>query len=295
MRNSVDDRGFDSGQVSGSRIAVIIPTYRPGKYLERCLRSLDVQTVCRTMYTVYIGLNGPRDPYEVDLLRVLSDVTFRYEYVYLARAGVSPCRNALLDISTEEFVVFVDDDDVVSENYLQNLLAVSDQRFIGISNVRGFVGDVSRQHTVFTGKSFAGIAAEETSLFRARRYLSSSWAMMLHRDMIGDTRFDPRLARGEDSLFMAQISRRVSGVRKASTDTLYFLCAREGSVTQQPIPLGRELRGLGYLLVRYLRLLVSPQYRAIFIGTRIASCILKIVSAMLGVFLWRGARSVAGR
>jgi glycosyltransferase involved in cell wall biosynthesis len=263
-----------------ARIAVIVPTFEPGAYLDRCLLSLDAQLLGKEAFRVYIGLNGTRHPYEARVHAALAATTLPHEYVYLPDAGVSHCRNALLDRTEEEFIAFIDDDDVVSPNYLGNLLAVADRTHLGIANVRGFVDDLATQRDIFVGKSFARLAPTERSKFKARKYFSSPWATMMHRDIIGRHRFDRRLAKAEDALFMATLSSQVEGVRKAPADTFYFVCERAGSVTRRPVPLRTELAMQSYLLRRYLRLLVSPRYDVPFMLTRVAATVLKIVRAL---------------
>jgi glycosyltransferase involved in cell wall biosynthesis len=196
MTDPLSSSGCDPARPGESHVAVIIPTYKPGDYLERCLRAIDAQTLDRSMFCVYIGLNGPRYPFENDIFRLLDGVTFRHEYLYLEEAGVSRCRNALLELSSEEFVVFVDDDDVVSHNYLLNLLAVSSRHFIGLANVRGFTREPSDNHDVYAGEAFAQMAETEMSKLKSRKYYSSASGIMIHRDMIGLDRFNAQLARG---------------------------------------------------------------------------------------------------
>src|SRR5690554_2104952 len=99
---------MESGALA-KRVSVLMPTYKPGQYLERCLKSLDAQSLSKLDFKVYIALNGLRGEFESFILDVLRACSFEYEFFYLEQAGVSHARNFLIDNSDEEFIVFVDD------------------------------------------------------------------------------------------------------------------------------------------------------------------------------------------
>ena len=119
-------------------IAVIIPTYKPKDYLYHCLDSLNKQSIGFDKFCLYICLNGPKEGYEPFVLDTLKVFDFKYKYFFSASKGVSSARNMLIDLSEEDYIVFIDDDDIISSNYLENLLAVSSNDTIGITNVLGF-------------------------------------------------------------------------------------------------------------------------------------------------------------
>ncbi len=263
-------------------VAVIVPSFEPGDYFEECLQSLENQTTDKSRFCVYIGLNGTRTPFEERISRWLENSTLRYRYAYIPEAGVSRARNELLDMSTEDFIVFVDDDDTISPNYLENLLAVSSEFFVGISNSANVNANSERLEGNFISKAFASMRQTEYSLFRARKYFSPPWAKMIHRSMIGDIRFDPKLKRGEDSLFMALASKNICGIKKAPADTYYYVRERPGSATRKTTHIGNELGGSVRLLRSYMTLLVKRNYNRPFVFSRIAATLLKVTLVFLG-------------
>ena len=257
------------------KISVIIPSYKPAEYLNKCLLSLENQTLSKKQYKVYISLNGPKDDYEKYILRLLSEMNFEYKYIYIKEAGVSNARNRLLDISTEEYIVFMDDDDLVSKNYLENLLSVSSMKYMGISNIYNFEKDICEKKENYIGKTFISLKDKEKSMYKIRKYFSSPWGKMIQRDMIQDIRFDTKLAKGEDSLFMAMISKNVMGIRKTSDDTCYYVYERVGSASRKKVKFLGELSTIFYLLKQYGKLLKSKDYEKVFVLTRIVATIRK--------------------
>src|SRR5690554_397082 len=197
-------------EVFMSTIAVLIPTYKPGWYLQRCLQSIEEQTLPKDNFKVYIALNGPKDNFEEVIHSALDSTNFDYEFFYLELASVSNTRNYLIENSAEEYIVFVDDDDVISKNYLEELLKVSDATNIGIANVYNFSESLDDLKGSYIGKSFEKLEKTTSSKYKSRKYFSSPCAKMIHRTIIGNVRFDTELAIGEDSLFMAKISHKRS-------------------------------------------------------------------------------------
>ena len=252
-----------------NKIAVLIPSYRPGDYLINCFNALDSQTLDKSRYRIYIGLNGDHLPYESLILDYLSKMSFDYEYVYIESPGVSNARNVLIDISKEEFIVFIDDDDLVSPNYLEELLAVSSVDTIGITNICNFETDLNHLKQNYIGKSFYNITNTEESKLKSRKHFSSPCAKMIDRNMIGNHRFDPNVAKGEDSLFMALISKNVKAVKKTSPEACYYVYERVDSATRKKTRLYVEVKTLSYLMTQYFKLLLKPGYDTSFILTRI--------------------------
>ncbi|MDM1706951.1 glycosyltransferase family A protein [Thiopseudomonas alkaliphila] len=257
-----------------SKLAVLIPTYKPAAYLESCLEMLDKQDLSKRFYKVYVALNGTKEKYEEYVLNVLGKFDFDYEYLYLEKAGVSNARNKLIEISTEEFIVFIDDDDLISASYLSELLKVSGETTIGISNVKNFVVDMITLKENYIGCTFSKIRDVEPSKYRSRKYYSSPWGKMIHRNIIADTRFDTNLAIGEDSLFMAKLSYRVNLMKKTSKMACYYVREREGSATRKKIKRKKELKRICYLLKEYSKMLFLPHYERLFITTRIVATLM---------------------
>lgn len=253
------------------KCSILLPTYKPGDYIIHCLQSIESQTFDKSLFKVYIALNGSDKACEVYLQEVLKKFTFQHELFFLEQAGVSNARNFLIENSTEEFVVFVDDDDMLSENYLEELFKASTDTTIGIANVYNFAENLDGLTENYIGKSFKKLKQVTTSKFRSRKYFSSPWAKMIHRQIIGKVRFDTNLAIGEDSLFMAQLSHRVKAVKKTAVTGCYYVYERKGSVTRQKTDKKKELKRIIYLLREYSKMLLSFRYDSLFIMTRIVA------------------------
>jgi glycosyltransferase involved in cell wall biosynthesis len=260
------------------KIAVLIPTYKAKEYyLKRCLDSLEKQTLDKNQFCVYIALNGAKNPYENELLEMLASYTFKYKYMYIKESGVSNARNELINCSNEPFVAFIDDDDVISNNYLSELLTVSTKEHIGIAKVYNFKKDINTTIDNYLNKAYDKFALLESSKLKTRKYYSPICAKLIHRDIIGNIKFDTSLRNGEDSLFMATISKNVKKLCKPSEEVCYYIYERPNSASRKKISLNIRMYNYIYLIKEYSKLLFSTKYEKLFILTRILATIKKLI------------------
>lgn len=260
------------------KIAVVIPTFSPGKYFEECLKSLASQSICKNQYCIYIALNGAQFPYESFIKEYLLKLDINSKFFYLEEPGVSGARNFLIDQSTEDFICFIDDDDVVSPEYLDGLLKVSSATTVGISDVKSFVNDTKHLTKNYIGESYKKLQPIEHSLFKARKHFSSPWAKLVHRSIISSVRFDTRLKKGEDSFFMTQIAERVKAVAKTGESSCYYVRIRPNSASRKKVDPVIEIKRIGYLIRRYTSLIFSTKLSKGFILSRVLATIIHLKS-----------------
>lgn len=229
-------------------VSVIIPSYRPGDYVFECLDSLMNQSLDAFRFEVIVVLNGTRDPYWEQLLRYAK----RYGNIRLLHeevAGVSNARNVGMNHSLGDFLAFVDDDDVVSSNYLEELLKISTPTILGVSNIHSFVDSIDNWDNDFFACKVIQKQRNPKSLFKNRSILSFPVAKLIHKDMVCGRQFDMRFANGEDALFITSISDKITGFAFTDLSACYFVRKREGSATRCNFKI-RSLVKLSYLLIK---------------------------------------------
>jgi len=217
-------------------VSLVVPTYKPGGYIEECLASLGAQTLNASKFEVIIVLNGCDEPWRSQI-RAFIDRHLSKHCVRLIQtnvAGVSNARNIGIEEAQGEFIGFLDDDDYVSPSYLEELSGISTETCVGLSDSAYFEdgGDVlnfdNRQHCIFARYS-SGVPAP--SIFNVRSYFNGPVMKILHRDIIGCRRFDIRFKNSEDSLFMTLVSDKIESVRFTSSSAVYYRRIRRGSAT----------------------------------------------------------------
>lgn len=100
-------------------VSVIIPVYNNAQYLRRCIDSLLAQRY------QHIELVVVDDGSEDDLLSAVSGITderFR-GVINMPHSGVSTTRNVGIEYARGEYMVFIDGDDWVEEDYISLLMS----------------------------------------------------------------------------------------------------------------------------------------------------------------------------
>ena len=123
-----------------------MPTYRPKEYLYECIQSIYAQTFTNQLFELIIVLNGCNEPYYSNIKAYIEkhhDQGINIRMVQTDMGGVSNARNIGLDNAKGQYIVFVDDDDILSSNYLVGLYSKADDSSIVVSNEKTFVLDES--------------------------------------------------------------------------------------------------------------------------------------------------------
>lgn len=97
-------------------ISVIIPVYNSELYLSQCIQSVLDQTF--TDFELILVNDGSTDssPSICDLYAQLDK---RIKVIHIPNSGVSNARNVGIDNALGEWIVFIDSDDFVENNYLE--------------------------------------------------------------------------------------------------------------------------------------------------------------------------------
>lgn len=258
-------------------ITVIIPTYKPQEYIEQCLRSLELQTLDKNLFEVFVILNGEKIPYYSYIQRLISSYTFRSRLFYTDIAGVSNARNIGIDNAAGDYICFIDDDDYISSDYLKDLYScISDHNTIVASNVKTFTTD-----SEILGDDYISIAFDKftkhptNSIFKKRKFLSSSCCKLIAKSVIGFYRFDTNYKLGEDSLFMFSISKNIKHIVLSSNSAIYHRRIRPGSASRQKQTCLSRIRIMMGLVRAYVRIYVTNirKYSLLLFLSRIAAVI----------------------
>lgn len=219
------------------KISVIIPTYAPKDYLWECLDSLEQQTLSKEDFEVILVLNGDREPYESLIKQHLHKYTFNNRMLYSSPKGVSRARNLGMKKAQGQYISFIDDDDWISPNYMEELLKEACYNGIVEANVKDVdetTREESEQH--FLSRAYQKYRPEnEKNLFANRSFFSSACCKLIPRDCVNGQQFDTHIKRGEDSIFMYSISWKVKHVKVAIPSCIYYVRKRHNSAGRRSI------------------------------------------------------------
>lgn len=215
------------------QISVIIPAYKPEVYIWECLESLYTQTLPKDRYEVIIVLNGCKDPFYTEIsswIETHKDLLIKL--IQTDVAGVSNARNIGIDTAEGEYIAFIDDDDFVSPDYLNELLVCAQINIVPLCYPLQFEdGGTDYQPYRITETYERLHPMKKVTDFQARRYFSGPVYKLIHHSIIGTRRYDTRLKVGEDTLFMFLISDRIKGVSFTHRNAVYYRRIRKNSAT----------------------------------------------------------------
>lgn len=212
-------------------IDIIMPVYNtPIDDLKRCLSSIERQTFKN--YKVYIIDDGSFDEVRNFLDEYVRD---KDEVIvkHVVNGGVSRARNIGIDSSSAEYLTFVDSDDTLEDNFLEeafSLIKDNDLDLVigGYNEVKNgevvkvrkcddgfYIYDKSNLDLVMD-KLLSGKLREDNknigSLPTGRIY-----TRLYKRSVLGDLRFNSSLGMSEDTLFMIDFMDRVKQIGLSSS------------------------------------------------------------------------------
>lgn len=215
-------------------ISVIIPTYKPQKYIEECLESLKNQTFDKQKFEIIIVLNGCNEPYKSQLQDYINANLGGYNvtFIHTDKAGVSNARNMGIDVAQGDYITFIDDDDFVSKKYLEELFDKSSDDTIAICYPYAFYdGDTTQRPYTMTKEYDMNVCNGKQCYLNARKFFSGPCMKLFPKHYIGAHRFDVNFSNGEDSLFMFAISENFQNIQFTTKEAIYYRRIREGSAT----------------------------------------------------------------
>lgn len=258
-------------------ISIIIPTYKPGSYLKDCLESINNQTMDKKCFEVIIVLNGVIKPYIEYIYSLTKMYDFNSVVIPTETPGVSNARNLGLSRIQGEYICFIDDDDKISPSYLENLYSKATPNNIVASNVKAFYNNSNKTENDYIASAYKKLINKNSplSVFKGRKFMSSSCCKIISRRIIQDVRFDTNLKIGEDSVFMAKISKKVKSIVLSDSSAIYYRRLRAESASRVKQPILKKCNIVCKLLKKYTKML-TPSYNIPFIATRIVAALLKL-------------------
>ena len=233
------------------KISVIIPSYKPKDYLWKCLDSFCNQTFPKADYEIIIVLNGCREPYYSEIEHYIAyHQPVNWNLIQTDKGGVSNARNIAICAACGEYVCFIDDDDWVTDNYLEELYAASAKSTIVVSNVQDYDETTQSYREGYIGFAFKQYSnTANLSVLCGKHFLSSSCCKIIPKDIIGSRRFVDGVTVGEDALFMATLSDEIRNIRLADENVIYYRRIRKDSAQYNNVSMRFKIKNR-WLLTR---------------------------------------------
>jgi len=258
------------------KISVIVPTYKPQAYLWECLNSLVAQTFAKDDFEVLLVLNGCLEPYksEIESYLAKNKDKINIRFISTETPGVSNARNIALDNAKGEYIAFIDDDDYVSQYYLEELYANASSDTISLCYPYAFndgFANTQLSYGITDAYDYCTKNGCNSISSKVRKYFSGPCMKLIPMAYIQDRRFDVRFKNGEDCIFMFLISDKYRKMAFTSKNAIYYRRFREGSaVTSKRSKKEQSLNSLK-CMYEYTKIFLRGKYSLYFYASRIAA------------------------
>ena len=194
------------------KVSVIVPAYNVEHVLADCLNSLLLQTYDNK--EVIVVDDGSTDK-TADICERFQTNNECIKIIYQKNAGVSAARNTALGHSSGDYIVFVDSDDTVDPQYIEELMTWADYDFV-TAGYHEQQPDLS-----WKTRKFVDAEASECVLkaypfkYMGKYYFGSPWATLMKKKIIDsvELRFNEDIHSGEDTLFIFQYLQYVRTIK----------------------------------------------------------------------------------
>lgn len=156
-----------------NKISIVIPVYNVVKYLQDCVSSLLCQTYQN--FEIILVDDGSTDG-SAELCDKLRERDARIVVVHQNNSGVSSARNKGIEVSTGQFIMFMDSDDWLEKDALDGLLCKLLQSKADICFANKYFKD---QNSLLIATDYVNDCSEPTSIaiqqHLKHHFISSPW------------------------------------------------------------------------------------------------------------------------
>lgn len=184
-------------------VTIIIPVYRTEKYITKCIESIINQTY-KDFEIVFIDDGTDDSSCSIINKKLNKTPNIKYKIINQENKGVSAARNVGIIEANGDYVVFIDSDDVISNNFLATLVEGSKENNVDVS-ICNYKMIKSQEYNVIKNNRFVIINRDKMAdrfLLRNIRFILPT--MLIKKDLLirNNVFFDEGITFSEDQLFI---------------------------------------------------------------------------------------------
>ncbi len=157
------------------KVSIIIPVYNSEKYIGKCLDSILAQTYHN--YEIIIVNDGSKDKSQEIIDRYKLKYPDKIISIEQENKGVSVTRNESIYRATGKYLMFIDNDDFIDENYVETYISIAEQ-----GNYDAVIGGYRRPNE--TGKIIRTLRLKESEW--AKFMIMTPWAKIFNKQYLID-------------------------------------------------------------------------------------------------------------
>lgn len=199
-------------------VSVVIPAYNAGAFIENCIHSVLRQRY--QDFEIVVVNDGSKDN-TLEILERLAEKDSRIKVISQENGGVSAARNTALQHISGEFITYVDADDSVPENHIEDMIALMED---DVDLVVASHNEVRFGYKPHLEKVKEFRADEIADRFREfDPVVWWPWGKLFRASVIKDNNliYDTNITFGEDHIFNLIYAKHMTG-RTIVTDKIVY-------------------------------------------------------------------------
>ena len=224
--------------MSNISISVLMPVYNSEKFLLETVQAVINQSY--TDWELILVDDGSTDNSKEICTKLMNDDK-RIKYIFQENLGVSHTRNVALENAQGKYIVFVDSDDLIHEDYLKILINSIEKNNSDVSVCNfierkilntGKIEDITRE---FYLKEVMEMSEMKDYImdFGNSGLLNPLWNKIYKRQIIENNNitFDEDIKTGEDFIFNLQYFRKTKKISFIKEKLYYYIRRNNNSIT----------------------------------------------------------------
>ena len=203
------------------KYSIIVPVYKTEKVLSRCIDSILEQTV--EDYELILIEDGSPDRCGAICDEYASKDT-RIQVVHQKNGGVSKARNSGLDVAKGEYIIFIDSDDYVEKDYLEQFSKSKAELIISGYILEGdsISGSIIKQ---YDNEELSACLMSEIGYWFEMGIFNYACTKAFSSEIIRQykIRFCEKICLGEDTLFVMQYALRCKNIQKIESHGYHYV------------------------------------------------------------------------
>jgi glycosyltransferase involved in cell wall biosynthesis len=262
------------------KVSIIIPTYKPNGYLFECLSSIKDQILQKELFEIIIVLNGEKNPYYDNIKEYIHINLQEYFvfFIYIEEKGVSNARNIGIENSRGKYICFIDDDDIISKNYLKEMYDIAINNITPLSYIKTFKENIVENNNCYITELYERNINKKIHISNTRSFFSVLYCKLIEKSIINDNKFDKRFQNCEDSLFMFALSNKIRDLKFTDRTAIYYHRIRDNSLTYNNTRLNYRLKNNLKMIIAYIMIYLKRpfEYSFVFFISRIMASLRNI-------------------
>lgn len=208
-------------------ISVIVPVYNVEKYIEKCVCSILEQTF--TDFELILIDDGSTDS-SGQYCDKIQEQDERIKVIHKKNGGLSSARNAGIDVATGKYLTFIDSDDYIAENMLNELYQDINRENAELAMV-GLYHVYADSAPSTISEEYHVLSQEETTrLILIGKLISvNAVAKLYKKELFNEVRYPVGKAY-EDAFTIMKVITQCSKI-VVNTKQYYYYFHRQGSIT----------------------------------------------------------------